>query len=188
MPRRSFSRRPSRLPPTGYFSPSRPEATRAVVADASAMREQLPACPESILGMEDGRCDHEDHEQQRDDNGRHDPLGETKLLQECSCSLRRERAALSHRWVPWQCGDNGPYADVPSIASAKALCVDRGLSAQVATRTTFIRAWQESDGYRDGRGACCLLRQYWAQAFSRKAGARDYRVQNAKSSPSSTHS
>jgi hypothetical protein len=33
------------------------------------------------LGMEDGHCDHHDHKQQRDDDGRYDPLGQTKLPQ-----------------------------------------------------------------------------------------------------------
>jgi hypothetical protein len=31
--------------------------------------------------MEDGRRDHDDHKQQRDDDRRYDPLGQTKLPQ-----------------------------------------------------------------------------------------------------------
>jgi hypothetical protein len=42
-------------------------------------------------------------------------------------------------------------------ASAKALCADSGMSVQVATRATLLEPRRESDGYRDGRGACCFV-------------------------------
>jgi len=65
------------------------------------MCEGVSAFLESALGIENGRCDHNDCSQQWNDNSWHDPLGGAKLPQEnAPASLRRERNALSHRSMP----------------------------------------------------------------------------------------